>query len=115
MVLLGQPGIAGAMQERSRNEIVNVGVSTTVVSPPRQTAPHRKTILIRNTSDDATKIITVSFGDRPAIANAGIVLRQYESFSDSQSGSLIDGHVPDQSQINAICEVAGGQLSIYER
>ena len=110
------PGIAGGLQERIRSDVVTVGTTTTIVSSVRNTAPKRRVITIRNTSDDASKVITVSQGNNPAINNAGIVLRQYESFTDSQDGSADQGgYDAYQGQFNAICAVAGGQLSIFER
>jgi hypothetical protein len=115
-MVIGFPvGTAGALQERTRSEAVTVGTTSIVVAPVRHTEPIRRSITIRNTSDDPTKIITISFGDRQAIDNAGIVLKQFESFTDSQDGNTSEGYLPYQGQINAICAVANGTLSIYER
>jgi hypothetical protein len=103
--------IAGALQERTRNDSLDVDNTSIVISPPRNTTPLRRVVVVRNISDDATKIISISFGNEGAIDNNGIVLRQYESFTDSQSGE----YLPDQSQINAICAVAGGKIAVFER
>lgn len=104
-------GIIDGLQEITRSEIVLVGTSNTIVSQARQTTPLRKVLTIRNNSAAATSIITISWGQYPAIANAGIVLRQYESITDSMDGQ----YLPYQGQINAICADAGGSLSVFER
>ena len=108
--------IAGALQERTRSDVVAVGTSSIVVVPVRNTKPIRRVLTIRNTSDDSSKVVTLSFGgDSPAINNAGIVLRQFESFTDSQDGNETDGYLPFQGQVNAISAVAGAIISIFER
>lgn len=98
-------------QDPARNDKVAVGVSSTIIAEARNEANPRKTILIRNTSDDPTKIITVALGLTQASAENGIVLKQNESFSDSSE----TGYVCFQGTITAICAVADGQLSIMER
>lgn len=103
--------LAGSLQEITRSDIVLVGTANTIVSQPRNTTPKRKVITVRNTSAAAASIITISFGQNPAINNAGIVLRQYESFTDANDG----GYECFQDQINAICADANGQLSVFER
>lgn len=104
-------GILGYTTEPVRNEILAVGVTSVQVMPQRLSMNKRKVILVRNTSDDATKIITVNLGANPAVASKGIVLRQNESFMDSSE----TGYECFQGIITAICAAAAGQLSIVER
>lgn len=104
-------GIIDGLQELTRSEQVDVGTSNVIVADARMTLPKRKVITVRNTSDDATKIITISFGTNPASNQAGIVLRQYESFTDASG----EGYECYQGQINAISAVAASKLSIFER
>lgn len=102
----------GGGQEPARSEIVLVGTSTVQVSAYRSNyADPRKNILIRNTSANATSIITINFAFGPVVANAGVVLRQYESWSDSSES----GYDCIQGVITAVCADANGQLSVYER
>jgi hypothetical protein len=103
--------LAGALQEITRNESVAVGVASIVVAPMRSTLPKRKVITIRNNSPNAADIITLSFGQNAAVANAGIILKQYESMTDANDG----GYECYQDQISAICATANGVLAIFER
>lgn len=98
-----------ATQEAARNDSLTVGASSTIVSDFRPNLD-RKTIVIRNISDDATKIVTINFGVS-ATANKGIVLRQYESVSDSDE----TGYKCYQGTITAIGAVANCTLAIMER
>lgn len=104
-------GIIGYQQEPVRNETVSVGVALVSIAELRSDDTPRKVIVVRNISDDPTKIITINYGLSSAVLNAGIVLRQYESFTDSQDGQ----YMPFQGHITAICAVAGGSLAILER
>jgi len=105
-------GMYSTVQEPTRNEIVAVGTTAVEVARARQTElMPRKTIVIRNNSAAATSIITINLGLSVAVANAGIVLRQYESFSDSTES----GYQAFQGTITAICADANGSLSIFER
>jgi len=99
------------LQEPSRNEAVTVGASSTVVCESRNESNPRKVIILRNTSDDDTKIITLHFGQGASVADNGIVLKRSESVQDSSEA----GYTCFQGTIKAICAVAGGQLSIMER
>lgn len=101
------------LQEPTRNEQLTISNASQVVSNSRNEDNPRKMILIRNTADDATKIITINLGNAAAVANQGIVLRQYESFSDSSES----GYICFQGTITAICAVASAtaDLSIMER
>jgi len=101
----------GGVQRPTRNESVSIGTSNVQVCAPRIQQLPRTAYVIRNISDDPTKIITVVLGDQVATNNVGIVLRQYESFSDSDE----TGYLCHQGTINAICAVAGGTLAIMER
>lgn len=104
--------VTSGIQEPTRNDVVSVPNSTTLVSPSRNEENPRKDILIRNTSTDPTYIITVNLGLSSPVAGAGTVLRQYESFMLSQDA----GPRIFQGSITAICAVAGpGTLSVMER
>lgn len=104
-------GTFGNLQPPSRNETVAVGTSSTVISEFRNEQNKRKVIVIRNISADPADIITINFGPQAAVANAGIVLRQYESTSDSSE----TGYECYQGTITAICATANGSLAIMER
>lgn len=97
--------------EPARNESVTVGVTSSIISEQRVQPNSRKVIVVRNISDDVTKIITVNMGYRSAENNTGIVLKQGESFTDATDA----GYTCYQDQISAICAVAGGTLAIFER
>lgn len=103
--------LAGALQEITRAETVNVGATSIPVAPARLTTPNRKVIVIRNNSSNAADIITLNFGQNAAVSNAGLILRQYESFVDADDG----GYQCYQDQINAICATANGVVAIFER
>lgn len=99
-------------QEPTRNDKISVGLSAVVVSDARQNQEQpRKVIVVRNVSPDAADVITVAFGLTQAVANNGIVLRQYESFTESEESTF----KPFQGTITAICATANGQLSVMER
>ena len=105
-------GIIAGLQEGTRNESIIVGTSSIIISPPRNTTPERKVIVVRNNSNDPLKIITIGFGNQgPAINGAGIILKQFESFTDSADGN----YNTFQGQINAISAIAGATLAIMER
>lgn len=97
--------------EPVRNESVTVGTTSLIVSEQRVQPNKRKVIVIRNISADAAMIITVNMGYQSATNNTGIVLKQFESFTESTDS----GYECYQDQISAICAVAGGNLSIFER
>lgn len=103
--------MVGYIQEPVRNDKVSVGLSNTLIAEPRNDIAPRKAILIRNTSPNATDIITINLGMSTAQDGFGIVLQKGESFSDSTES----GYECFQGTINAICETANGQLSIMER
>jgi len=99
------------INEGTLNDTIAVGTTSIPISSQKSEQHPRKVIILRNTSPNATDIITVNFGGTLAVANKGIVLRQYESCSDTQDG----GYKPYQGTITAICATATGQLSIFER
>lgn len=101
-----------SFQEATRNEQQAVGSSSVVLAPARQEIQPRQTILIRNISPNAADVITVFFGNAQAVANNGIVLRQYESLSDSTES---EAYKCWQGSITAICATANGLVSIFER
>lgn len=101
----------GSNQEPSRNEQISVGLTAVEVAARRTDTTPRKTIVIRNTSPNATDIITLNLGAGTATANLGIVLRQYETFVDTNDS----GYICWQGVITGICATATGKLSIFER
>lgn len=103
-------GIFQQIQEPIRNEKVSVGITSSVIAEARNQNNPRKSITIRNISSDATKIITINFGQNVAVADNGIVLRQYESVTDSSES----GYQCFQGTITAIAAVAG-EVAIMER
>jgi len=103
--------LIGFAQESARNETITVGTSNTILSDVRNLQNLRKNILLRNTSTSATAVITLNLGYNQAVAGAGIVLKQNESFSDSSE----TGYEAYQGVITGICNEAGGKLAIYER
>ena len=104
-------------QEPANNGSVSVSTSSILVTPARQGAIPRKSIVILNISPNATDIITLNLGASQAVANVGIVLRQYDTFTDSAEGDWThgNGYLPFQGTINAICATATGVLSLSER
>lgn len=105
-------GIAGGLQERTREDNVSIGTSSSIIAPPRTTTPERVSIVIRNVSSNVADVISLAFGDnKQAEANKGIVLKQNESFVDANS----EGYKAFQGQISAICATANGSLAIFER
>ena len=102
-----------SVQEPTRNETLAVGTSSVVASQKRALNPgqKRKNIVIRNTSPNATDTITIALGFTQAVANNGIVLRQYDTWMDTTES----GYECYQGVISAICATGTGQLSIFER
>lgn len=98
------------LNDVARNEAVLVGASSVIIAEARNEENPRKMILIRNISPNAADIITVNLG-LAATADTGIVLRQYESFTDSTDA----GYLAFQAAITAICATANGKLAILER
>ena len=106
------PTVFNGAEESTRNEIVAVGTTSVQVCTPRVSeGDRRKDLWIRNTSPNATDIITLAIGFRAAVANAGIVLQQKEAIVISQDA----GPIVPQGAIHAICATATGQLSVFER
>lgn len=104
-------GVYSSLQESIRNEVLAVGTSSVKVSESRNDVNPRITILARNTSPNATDIIYINLGLSTATTGSGIVLRQYESYTDTTG----EGYVAFQGVITAICATATGQLTIMER
>lgn len=94
--------------EDTRNELVLVDDVSVVIAESRL---NRIGIKIKNTSSNPTMIITVNYGNNAAVVNAGSVLDVREFDSDWNS----ENYKCYQGVITAICAVAGGQLSIFER
>lgn len=106
-------GIFQGRYEPVRNEQLAIGASSVRISDARTDNPEnkRKVIVIRNISPDPADVISINLGSGLAVANQGIVLKQYESFTDS----VESGYEPHQDQINGICATANGLISIMER
>lgn len=98
-------------QDPSRNDSMAVGTSSVTVSYARNQDVPRKVIAVRNVSGSTSDIISFTLGNNPAVAGKGIVLRQYESWTDAEDGS----YKPWQGTINAICATANGQIAVFER
>lgn len=104
--------ISGGLQEVTREDNLNIGTTSTIISNPRLSEPERKVIVVRNTSPNATDTITISFGNmKVAEAGKGIILKQNESFVDASS----EGYTSYQGQVNGICATATGIVAIFER
>jgi hypothetical protein len=103
-------GTYSAYQDPARNDTVNVGLTNVIVSNARQAGLKRKVLMIRNNSTAAADIITISFGNT-STAGSGIVLKQYESVTDSNDG----GYECWQGTVTAVCATANGVLNIMER
>lgn len=100
--------------EPTRNEQVTVTNSSSIVVNPRgEGRNERKMMVIRNTADDDTKIITLHLGNAAAVANQGIVLKRYETYAENTDSNFKCWQGP----ITAICAVASAtaNLSIFER
>ena len=100
-----------SIQEPSRNETVAVSTTSIVISDAKNLDNPRKVLLVRNISPNSTDTITVTLGNTPSVANAGIVLKQNESFVDT----VDSGYTPWQGSVTAICATATGSLAIFER
>jgi len=99
--------------EPIRNESMAVGTSVVQVDLARTIPNFRKDLLVRNVSPNSADIITIAMGNQQPSANAGIILRQYESFQ--MTSMLGDGRDIFQGQISAVCATANGILAIFER
>lgn len=99
-------------QEQARNDQVDVIATSTTISQAPFKDQERNGFVLRNTSPNAVDIITIKLGNEKAIANEGIVLRQYDIYSESIVNSKDDIW---QGAIQGICATANGKLSIMER
>jgi len=100
-----------SLQEPIRNEVLAIGTSSVKLSEARNDVNPRTTILIRNTSPNAVDIIYINLGLTTATTSSGIVLRQYESYTDTTG----EGYRAFQGVITGICATANGQITIMER
>jgi len=99
------------LQDTARNEKQAIAAASEIISEARTEVNPRKMIVVRNISPNAADIITINLGLSQAVAENGIVLRQYESFTDASE----TGYDCFQGTISAICATANGQLAITER
>lgn len=99
------------LEEPTRNDSLAIPASNTLVAESRNQDNPRKALVVRNISPNAADTISITLGFNVAVANKGIVLRQYESFTDATDS----GYQCWQGAITAICATANGLLSIFER
>jgi len=92
---------------QARNDTFTVGVTTEIISYDNL---RRKAYVLRNSSVGG-QVITVAFGEIPAELNKGIVLSPGQAFSDADS----ENYTCWKGKINAISDVAGAILSVFER
>jgi hypothetical protein len=103
-------GIWSPYLDPARSDTQAITASSVKVADTRALQSPRKLIVIRNISPNAVDIISLSFGV-PAVANTGVVLRQYDIYVEA----VDKGFSPYQGTINAICATAAGVLAILER
>lgn len=97
------------MYEGSSNRSVAVtNTASTQVANETLTAVRRTQLIIQNTSTAQT--ITVTKGDQPAVAGAGIVLVSGQTFIEADDG----GFRCWQGAVQAISATGAGTLSITE-
>lgn len=99
------------LQQPTRNDSVSVTTANTIVCFARNGLLPRKVVTIRNISPNATDTITVNFGEQQTQSNTGVILRQYESVTDSSEA----GYECWQGTISSKCATATGVLSVFER
>ena len=97
------------MQEVNRNTKQSIGTTAEVVSLQQEEPNERVVIFITNTSTGG-EIINISI-DEEAKAGEGIQLQAGGYYQESKE----TGFKPTQRQISAICDGAGGEISIHER
>jgi len=99
----------------TRNDNIILTNTSQVILKARGIGENERTMfVIRNTSDDDTKIITLRIGQQgTATANYGIVLKRGELYSENTDNNFKCW----QGEIVAICAVASAtaDLSIFER
>ena len=97
----------------ARNEDIAVGTTAVDVCDNREGLPNKRTVLsVRNTSPNATDDIRVNFQPTGvATSTKGILLKQYESFTDSSDS----GYECWQGKTTAICATATGVLTVFEK
>lgn len=94
-------------QTQPRNESIDVGV--TPVQLMADVLPgQRRTFNITNTST-AGQVISVSVGQDPTNGH-GVVLYPGGNWSETTN----TGYVPSEKAFNAISDLAGGTVSVYE-
>jgi hypothetical protein len=98
-------------QDPSRNDIVAVGVTSTIVSEARNEINPRKVFIIRNNSAADADIVTLTLGFKTAVADAGIIIKKGESYGENSQA----GFEAWNGTITAICATANGSLSVFER
>jgi len=99
------------IQEPSRSDVVAVGTSSTKIMDPQTQQQPRRAFSIRNTSPNATDIISLAFGLEQAVAGEGVVLRQYEIWQEWTQ----ENDPCWQGSVTAICATATGTLAIHDR
>jgi hypothetical protein len=105
--------MAEMIWEPTRNEALTVTNTSQSIMSPRTEGNERQSFVIRNISDDDTKIVTLHLGRGSAVANTGIVLKRNEIYAENTD----NGFTCWQGEITAICAVASATdtLAIFER
>ena len=94
-----------------RSERLDVNTTSRQIAKSRMASNPRTLIQIRNSSPNATDIITLNFGRDKATSLEGVILRQNDVMTDVIS----EGYIPWQEQINAVCSTINGKISVMER
>lgn len=97
----------------ARNEDVAVGLTAEEVCGNLEGTTNKRSVLsIRNTSPNDTDEIRVNFQPTGvATTTRGILLKRYESFTDTSDG----GYECWQGKCTAICATATGRVTVFEK
>lgn len=94
-------------QEITREEVISVGLTAVLVSDARK----RTAFYLRNVSTGGEKISVQLSNITIPVDNTGIVLKADDFIMDNNS----EGYQCWTGKITAICNGAGGKLSVFER
>jgi hypothetical protein len=99
------------MGYKNRNDLVAVGTSKVQLLPLVEKDGDRIVFSIKNTSTNGAKITLAIGNGLTPVSLYGIVLDVGENWTESIESTFM----PTTEEINAISNIAGGQISIYER
>jgi len=99
------------MVQYTRNETLAVSTTSIELAQDLEKRGGRKAIVVRNISPNAIDIITIALGDKVAVANSGIILKQNEVWYDANES----GYEAWQNQIQIVCATINGLVSVMER